>query len=332
MGFLNTLWTGTKSAASWVGDTASSGYKAFHDSGIGKSTRQTLGSVEKAIIEIADFSKRKPSELPAKPPGGGAGIGKAGLGDFDVDMAGSYAASLGKLETVVDQATKKVIGFKGSDGKDFDIQKDFQRFRFEVPFNPSELTLTGYGGEEMMVQNFSNRETEKKEGEEGDQGHQDKRSNSISAVSSHIELTIPLIFDKTNNQDAFYSDKFSLGTTNVARGVGKLVKDTVTGGGDYSVQNEVEAFTYIMRNKNMHLMRFAWGDMCYQGILNGVNAEYTMFNVNGEPCRATVSLRLVLLDDEYSDQKRIWLKKFKSNVGINEQKSLQNAIGNAGVH
>ena len=82
----------------------------------------------------------------------------------------------------------------------------------------------------------------------------------------------------------------------------------------------------------MHLMRFTWGDMSYQGILNGVNAEYTMFNVNGEPCRATVSLRMVLLDDEYTDQKRIWVKNFRKNVGVTDQSSLQGAIGNLGVH
>ncbi len=79
-------------------------------------------------------------------------------------------------------------------------------------------------------------------------------------------------------------------------------------------------------------MKFVWGDMIYQGILNGVNAEYTMFNVNGEPCRATVNLRLVLLDDEYADQKRIWMRKFRHNAGVKEQDILQGAIGNARVH
>ncbi len=356
MGFLNTLWTGTKSGASWVGgkvssgaswvgDKASAGYKAFHDSEIGKMTRQTLGSVEKAVIIIADFTERKPEELPAKPPGGkiGGGMGIAGLKEFDEDLAGSYGANVGKLKAKlekVDEKTQKIVGYSHVDpntgdatDQDFEVEKDFQIFRFEVPFNPSEITLTGYGGEEMMVQRFSNSDVEhKNDGEQGDQHHPFKRSNSISAVSSHIEMTIPLIFDQTNNQDAFYGDKFSLGATNVARGVTKLVANTITGGGDYSVQNEVEAFTHIMRNKNMHLMKFVWGDMIYQGILNGVNAEYTMFNVNGEPCRATVNLRLVLLDDEYPDQRRIWMKKFKRNSGVDDQKKLQGAIGNSNAH
>ena len=352
MGFINTLWTGTKSGASWVGgkvssgaswvgDKASAGYKAFHDSEIGKMTRQTLGSVEKAVILIADFTERKPNEDPAIPPGGkkGAGMGMLpGMDDFDENLVGSQGVSLGKLKAQVDKTTNKVTGYTqidpetGEPVENFDINKTYQVFRFEVPFNPAELTLTGYGGEEMMVQSFLNADIKKKDDGQGDQHHHHKRANSISAVSSHIEMTIPLIFDKTNNQDAFYSDKFSLGATNVARGATKLVANTITGGGDYSVQNEVEAFTYIMRNKYMHLMKFVWGDMIYQGILNGVNAEYTMFNVNGEPCRATVNLRLVLLDDEYSDQKRIWMRKFRHNAGVKEQDILQGAIGNAHVH
>jgi len=71
----------------------------------------------------------------------------------------------------------------------------------------------------------------------------------------------------------------------------------------------------------MKLMRFTWGDMSYQGVLNGVNAEYTMFNVNGEPCRATVSLRLVILDGDYPDQTRIIMNRYKQDIGFNEQKA-----------
>ena len=192
-----------------------------------------MGSVEKAVIEIADFSNRVPDEEPANAPGGkaGAGVGIAGLGGFDADLAGNYGATLGKLKAAKDKITKKVTGFTDENDEAFDINTDFQKFRFEVPFNPSELTLTGYGGEEMMVQNFSNRETENREGdEEGEDGHhRRKRANSISAVSSHIELTIPLQFDKTNNQDAFYGDNFTLCATNIARGVGKLAVNTFTG-------------------------------------------------------------------------------------------------------
>lgn len=337
MGFGSTLWSGTKSAGSFIADKSkaagsfvSDKASSFAKSNVGQMAAQTLGNVEKAVIVIADFSQRKPKVEPAPKPGGGQNKGLGGLEGFDEGLAGSFGASVGSLKALKDEAGN-ITGIKNTDDSEFDINKDFQKYRFEVPFNPDELTLTGYGGEEMMVQSFSNKDTEgKKEGKEKKGNH--KPANRISAVSSHIELNIPLIFDRTNNQDAFYGDKFSLGATNVARGVGKLAKDTFTGESNYSVQKEVEAFTYIMRNKKMHLMTFTWGDMSYQGILNGVNAEYTMFNVNGEPCRAKVTLRLVLLDSDFEDMKRIWVKKYRNNVGLSDQKSLVNDIASKKVH
>lgn len=330
MGFGSTLWSKATSVGNFISDKATAAGKTA----LGGMAAQTLGNVEKAVIEIADFTRRQPTvEAAPKPGGGNSGIGIGGLEGFDEGLAGSFGASLGALKTLKDEAGK-IAGVKNSDGTAFEINRDFQKFRFEVPFNPAELTLTGYGGEEMMVQHFTKKEDEapKPGGNPPDQ-KDFKPSNRISAVSSHIELNIPLQFDKTNNQDAFYGDKFSLGTTNIARGVGKLVKDTITNESNYTVQNEVEAFTHIMRHKQMHLMSFTWGDMSYQGILNGVNAEYTMFNVNGEPCRATVTLRLVLLDSDFEDQKRIWVQKYRNNVGVTDQNELEHgAIEMHNIH
>ena len=298
MAFGSTLWKGTKSVGS----------------GMGKALWQNLGNIDKAIIEIADFSNREVRESNAQKPGGGHGIsGLGGLGDFDTGLVANYASTLkaaaGKLKNAVE----------GGDDA-FDINNDFQRFRFEVPFNPAELTITGYGGEEMMVSNYANRTDDHEKPDEKGDKKRPERSNAIKVVSPHIEMIIPLVFDKTNNQDAFYGDKFSLGSTNIVRGGINAVKG-IANKDDYSVQKEVESFTYILRNHQMKLMRFTWGDMSYQGILNGVNAEYTMFNVNGEPCRATISLRLVILDGDYPDQTRIIMNRYKQDIGYNEQKA-----------
>ena len=298
MAFGSTLWKGTKSVGS----------------SMGKALWQNLGNIDKAIIEIADFSKRQINEANAQKPGGGHGVsGLGGLGDFDTDLVSNYAntlkAAAGKLKNAVE----------GNDDA-FDINRDFQRFRFEVPFNPAELTITGYGGEEMMVSNYANRTDKPDKPDDRGDGKPPERSNAIKVVSPHIEMVIPLIFDKTNNQDAFYGDKFTLGSTNIVRGGINAAKG-IANKDDYSVQKEVESFTYILRNHQMKLMRFTWGDMSYQGVLNGVNAEYTMFNVNGEPCRATVSLRLVILDGDYPDQTRIIMNRYKQDIGYNEQKA-----------
>ena len=311
MGFGSSLWKGAKSAGSAIANTASkgasavkSGAESFAKTSVGKSFLQELGAVEKAVIEIADFSERKVNEVPAKKPSGGKGGGK--FGGFDPSLVQSYANK---------------AGAGGGNGQ-FDINKNFKKYKFVVPFNPSELTITGYGGEEMLEQNFLN--TNKEKEHHPDPLHPDEEiphANAIKNMDSHIELSIPLIFDKTNNMEAFYGDKFTLGTTSLVRSGANMLKQA-TGGGTNSVQPEVEALTHIIRGNAFQLVHFTWGDMSYQGILNGVSAEYTMFNVNGEPCRATVNLRLVIYDQKYSDTQRLWREQFKRDIKANSQGGL----------
>ena len=265
---------------------------------VGKSLAQTAGMVEKAVIEIADFSGVDFEETDAQKPGGG------GSGGFSAGLVGQYASANNIANSAVN-AVKNAVA--GGDGEGFQIHAKLKRTRFEVQFNPSELSFTGYGGEQMAVQNYS------------DQG-----KNEMSNVKSHIEMTVTLLFDKVDNQDAFYSDKFTLGTTSVIRGASKLVYGGIQSarGKDVSksVQPEIEAFTSIIRSGDKRLIRFVWGDMAYEGILNGVNAEYSMFNVNGEPVRARMSLRIVLLDSGKYDQTiRLWTKKYKDHLGYSKE-------------
>ena len=168
------------------------------------------------------------------------------------------------------------------------------------------------------------------------QNYSGEGKNQINNVDSHIEMNIPLIFDKVDPQDAFYSDKFTLGQTSMVRGVAKLGIGAVQSirGKDTSksVQPEVEAFTAIIRSNDKRLIRFVWGDMSYEGILNGVNAEYTMFNVNGEPVRATMNLRVVLLDsNKYTETIRLWTKKYKNHLGYSKEKAATGSMGSLNI-
>ncbi len=276
---------------------------------VGKSMAQTAGVVEKAIIEIADFSGVDFEEEKAQKPGGG----KKGLG-FDSALVEQYA-ELNKISNSAVNAIKATAGAAAGGGDGFEIHAKLKRTRFEVQFNPNELNFVGYGGEQMAIQNYS-----------------DTGKNQINNVDSHIEMTIPLLFDKVDNQDAFYADKFTLGQTSVARGVTKLGIGAVNSirGKDTSksVQQEIEAFTAIIRSNDKRLIRFVWGDMAYEGILNGVNAEYTMFNVNGEPIRATMNLRVVLLDaNKYNQTIRLWTRKYKDHLGYSKEKAAVASMG-----
>ncbi|MBO4900814.1 MAG: hypothetical protein J5509_11055 [Lachnospiraceae bacterium] len=276
---------------------------------VGKSMAQTMGVVEKAVIEIADFSDKEVDEQEAQKPGGG------GSGGFSAGLASQFA-KVNKIATAAANALQNATNaLTGKDGGGFEINKSVKKTTFEVQFNPNELNFTGYGGEQMAIQNYSG---------EG--------KNKINNVDSHIEMTIPLIFDKVDNQDAFYSDKFTLGQTSVVRGAAKLGKgiyDNVKGNeSSKTVQPEIEAFTAIIRSNDKRLIRFVWGDMAYEGILNGVNAEYTMFNVNGEPVRATMTLRVVLLDaDKYDQTIRIWTKKYKEHMGFSKENTTVASTG-----
>ena len=73
------------------------------------------------------------------------------------------------------------------------------------------------------------------------------------SAKTNIRLSFTLIFDKTDMQN----------------------------NRNYSVQPEVEALTDIVMVKK-GIARFTWGEMSYCGIINSVNADYAMFNVNGE--------------------------------------------------
>lgn len=291
-----------------------------------RAIQSTAGIVEKAVLEIADFSPKEVVEKDAaKPKGGNTGLG----GKFDTDLAAQVA---GKLNSAKKLAKKGGEVMEGDDAKDFEIVKKSKKLKFEVPFNPAELSFTGYGGEQVAQQNFV-----------GSKRDPNKGINGMQKVASHIEMNIPLLFDKTNPLDAFYADKFNMSGTNVVKGVATGISNLVdakgkdkNAAGAHSVQPEVEALTYICRSDDKRLIGFTWGDMHFEGILNSVNCEYTMFNVNGEPCRATVNLRIVLMDANYSETIRIWKKKYLKHFGYDASNAIIGQMGalgsNLGLH
>lgn len=285
----------------------------------GNSALQTMGVVEKGVIEIVDLGERQVKEENAQKPGGTGGSNRFNVGGFDTDLVSQYAETVNTAASnVMNAASNLAEGEKEGFGVSGNGAK---KLRFEVPFNPKEITISGYGGEQMAVQDFSVKED-------------GKRSSYVGSVNSHIEMNIPLIFDKLNNKEAFYNENFALGTTSILRGVGKIGKDAFlkTKGKDnlYSVQPEVEAFTHVIRSNNKRLIRFTWGDMSYQGVLIGVQTEYTMFNINGEPCRANVQLRIVLLEPkDYPATVKIWTGKYKKNLPAKSAAdTVVNQIGN----
>ncbi len=254
--------------------------------------KDVVGASQKAIIEVADFSDCKPDKNPAARPqaGGGGRVPTKPSSGFNVNAVKSYAKGLG-----IDQVTGDTA---------FLLYKNYKKYRFECQFNPAEITINGYGGEELPVQDFG------QPGQELQNGH----SSTMATASTHIDMNFRLVFDKTNIQDAFYSDKFTLSATNIGKGVATGIKQAITGK-SYSVQPEVEALTAIARDNFKRLARFVWGDMVYEGVINAVSAEYVMFNVNCEPIRAFVNMNMVLFDKDVAGaHTEFWAREYLKDI------------------
>lgn len=272
--------------------------------GILDSLKSVVGLNQKAVLEIADFTNRDVKEQEAPKPSSG----KKG---FSVPSTFSNAAL---------KSFTSALGVSTGDANAFSNYKKYEKYKFEVQFNPEEITIQGYGGEELPIQKYVTKDHKKAEKSQAEQ-EMDKANpkppvggSHMAAADTRIEMNFKLIFDKVNIQDAFFADKFTLSQTNIVKGAGTAIKKIA--GGSYSVQPEVEALTAIVRNEKRRLARFYWGDMSYEGVINHVNAEYVMFNCNGEPIRAFVNVAMTLFDQEVSGANTdIWKEEYNKDFG-----------------
>ena len=256
------------------------------------AAKAALGVVEKAVIIIADTSDVKIVETNAPTPS--AGKARPGLSG----MKGSLP--LKQLKNFNTGAISGVLQSEAQRMSDnhFTVvdESKIKKYRFEVQFNPAEISISGYGGERLPTQQFvSDKHERDKIGSV--EHHGPRPSSRMAAADTRINMTFRVVFDKVDPQDAFYSDKFTLGQTSVATG---LVKSTLKAAGvkNNSVQNEVEALHAAARNKDRRLAMFIWGDMVYEGKINSIDSEYVMFNVSGQPIRANVTINMVLFGKE----------------------------------
>lgn len=283
------------------------------------SVKGAIGINEKAVLEICDFSGIMPKEANAPRPSNGTKTGFSGVGEFNMDT----------VKDAVNNAKSKLKDAVGEDnaqeGEFIDVEK-VQWYRYHVQFNPEDITINGYGGEEVPIQDFGKKREDNapkeiprdannipippKLGKYG----RPKPSSRMAAANSRIDMNLKLVLDKADVKEAFFAEKYTLGQTSLVKQGLKMAfkKDPDA----YSVQKDVEAISAIVRDKSKRLCRFVWGDMIYEGLVHSVNAEYTMFNVDGTPCRAVISIGIVLLDkEELPSSEKHWRKVYKSSFG-----------------
>ena len=172
----------------------------------------------------------------------------------------------------------------------------------QVQFNPAAISFQGMGGE-------IRRESVGGAGENQFQQFD---------IPSETVMSLELMFDDTNNKDAFMMDAEMPLLSEIAS-AGGMVQRIEQGvdalrGKQYSVQDTTELFVAAMVQNFTRLVGFAWNKIIFWGELVGVNVQYTMFNKQGNPIRAKVSLQIrqdQSVDDNgpYATEKH-WEKAF----------------------
>ncbi len=179
---------------------------------------------------------------------------------------------------------------------------------YTVRFNPSELSINAVGGGKVAKTNFDDTKESKVE---------------YVAMEINIQLTVRLVFDDMRVTDSFMNEIAT--PVNGAHKIYHAAKETRN-----SVQAQVEGFIGAMRNAYTRRVAFVWGNLRYEGVLNYMNSEYTMFSIHGRPVRAHVDIG-ILCSDKSMDGTNMgqWEPKFKAAFDSDGQ-NLETAGQNVG--
>ncbi len=188
----------------------------------------------------------------------------------------------------------------------------------EVPFqfNPSHISISAYGGGMRQILDFGAGEKQSDaKVVDGDANGNNNKTSGIKymPMDPNICVSFSTIFDATKNSDAFVSDKINLNLTNVTKNITDLIQ-----GNSYSVRPVVEGLLEAVRDHDKRNARFVWGDMDYQGLLNSIQARYTMFNTKGEPIRAQVNFSMMVpLESPINTASEFWKDRYNEIVDKN---------------
>ena len=138
-------------------------------------------------------------------------------------------------------------------------------------------------------------------------------------------MSVKLLFDRMDPGDCFLSAKTNVSFSSDVTSVVKSVTRGFAGKSKLTVQEEVEGLIAALRSPYTRCITFNWGDMSYEGVLNRVASQYTMFDSSGEPVRAVVQLSLICADEKVSPNSLgSWQDAYDTAFG-GGSKSLVNA-------
>lgn len=271
-----------------------------------------IGNIAKAVLVFPDTV---PSEIDLKDPdatmdfGASIGMGRVSTYLKTTKMKKAGISQISKAAANVSSVTH-ALDQVGADTKSLTdaIGSTISGKKFTVQFNPSSLQIIARGGGRAPVSNY------------GTIGTNQAGKIEYRALDPYVTVSFTLLFDATNNADAFMEERFTIGATSLAKNVATAVV-----GNEYTVRPQVEGFLAALRDEDHRTMIFQWGTLRYTGMLNAVSGRYTMFNTAGNPIRAEVQVSMLMgsapknsMDGaSYLDY---WKKRYKDILEANAKK------------
>ena len=90
---------------------------------------------------------------------------------------------------------------------------------------------------------------------------------------------------------------------------------TAIGKKEFTVRPQVEGFLAAIRSSYHRAVVLQWGKMRYAGMLNSVQARYTMFNTSGNPIRAELDITLQAASTSSEAMLTFWKKRYADILG-----------------
>ncbi|MDO4292939.1 MAG: hypothetical protein Q4C65_06870 [Eubacteriales bacterium] len=143
----------------------------------------------------------------------------------------------------------------------------------QVQYNPSSVSLESTAGTTIR----------QSVGGDGENAYQQMERPEETV------LRMELIFDDMNIKDSFMWDNLRLSAGDALQ-MGKNLAQAAKGG--YSVHTTVEALVGAVCRAQSRIVGMVWNKMYFWGELFSVQAEYTMFNRQGNPVRARVRIQI----------------------------------------
>ncbi len=284
--------------------------------GVWDSIKTLTGNVPKAMLFVRNFSN---GQTRPKNPGEKSDV--QALRELTKSRGKTaQEAKSGQILEAAGQALPGSGGAKETDMKKLLKQLEASNFlAMQVQFNPNKIGLTTRAGAMMDYKSV------------GDAGRQQM---SIVELTAATVLTVQLIFDRMNIQDAFVREGNVLTNPTVGNLVSTAQSIYTNAHEGYSVQPQTEGLIALLTHRETREVIFTWSEMFFHGMVADVSAQYTMFNKIGNPIRSTIDLTIKQSDSmkEFESDREYWDEAFNAafgEAGIKMKAKTESAVTSA---